>query len=369
MTAGGVTSPIRAGLQQRVLPGYRVEFFDGLAAACAGGLSIFAGQPRPSEAIQTGSALQVAHLVMGSNRHYFSKGLYLYRQVGLLDWLEKWDPQVLITEVNPRNLSLPAAIRWMHQRNRRVVGWGLGAPAKTGLPGRLIHENWRRHIRQFDGLVTYSHQGAAEFDAAGFPRERIFVAPNAVTCRQAFPMPERPPNYQGRPMVLFVGRLQTRKRVDLLIQACAALPPEMQPGLWIVGDGPARSGLEKLAQSVYPDAEILGARHESELEPFFLKADLFVLPGTGGLAIQQAMSFGLPVITAEADGTQQDLVRPSNGWQVTPGDLAELTQTLRQALKDVWRLRQMGKISYQIVHDEINVEMMVKIFIQVMGVD
>ena len=39
--------PLRLGLVQRVLPSYRVPFFDALARACAGGLGLFAGQPRP----------------------------------------------------------------------------------------------------------------------------------------------------------------------------------------------------------------------------------------------------------------------------------------------------------------------------------
>ena len=86
------------------------------------------------------------------------------------------------------------------------------------------------------------------------------------------------------------------------------------------------------------------------------------MPGTGGLAVQQAMSFALPVIVAEADGTQADLVRPENGWSLPPGNLDALISTLRQALENVTRLRQMGLASYRIVADEINLENMIKAF-------
>ena len=361
--------PLRVGLQQRIFPSYRSAFFDSLAAACGDGLSVFAGQPLPSESVQCGDHLEEACLVLERNIHYFAGRFYLYRQPALQDWLAKWNPQVLVAEVNPRNLSLPAAIRWMHRHNRRVIGWGLGAPANQGISSYLQHANWRRFIHQFDNLVTYSQKGAAEYITAGFEKTNIIVAPNAVAPRQRFPMPQRPQEFSTRPVVLFVGRLQDRKKVDNLIRACAALPPGLQPDLWIVGDGPARNGLELLAGKIYPSAEFTGARHGKELQPFFLKADLFVLPGTGGLAIQQAMSYGLPVIAAEADGTQQDLVRPTNGWQIPPGNLARLTETLSSALSDVTRLRQMGKDSYQIVHDEINVETMVKMFIKALSVD
>jgi glycosyltransferase involved in cell wall biosynthesis len=94
----------------------------------------------------------------------------------------------------------------------------------------------------------------------------------------------------------------------------------------------------------------------------FRDADLFVLPGTGGLAVQEAMSFGLPVITAEADGTQVDLVRPGNGWQIQGGNLDELVETMTRALSDPLQLREMGAESYRIVAEEINLDHMVEVF-------
>jgi len=64
-------------------------------------------------------------------------------------------------------------------------------------------------------------------------------------------------------------------------------------------------------------------------------------------------------MAAEADGTQADLVRPANGWQIVPGSLESLTGALEQALSDPARLRAMGLESYRIVAQEINLERMV----------
>jgi glycosyltransferase involved in cell wall biosynthesis len=99
------------------------------------------------------------------------------------------------------------------------------------------------------------------------------------------------------------------------------------------------------------------------LKAHFRAADLFVLPGTGGLAVQEAMSHGLPVIVARGDGTQDDLVRPENGWQVPVDDPEALGSSLRAALTDVPRLREMGAESYRIVLGEINLEKMVEAFV------
>jgi len=50
----------RVGLQQRILPEYRVAFFDRLATACLQGLSVFAGEPCPGEAVETAEVLTIA---------------------------------------------------------------------------------------------------------------------------------------------------------------------------------------------------------------------------------------------------------------------------------------------------------------------
>ena len=168
---------------------------------------------------------------------------------------------------------------------------------------------------------------------------------------------EDPPN------VLFVGRLQERKRIDILLHACASLPSDLQPKLTIVGDGPAFSSLQSLAAEIYPSAEFMAPSMVLNWRTIFWLLTFLPCPATGGLAVQQAMTYGLPVIVAQGDGTQDDLVRSDNGWQVPPGDQAAFTNALQYALSDIPRLRKMGTESYRIVAEEINLEKMVESFV------
>lgn len=356
--------PLRLALQQRVLANYRAPFFDELATACLKGLSVFSGQPRPEEAIDVASGLKIANYVQGRNRHALQGRFYTCWQDGLTKWLNAWQPDALVVEANPRYLRTPEAVRWMHRRNLPVIGWGLGAPIHAGPLGELRDLPRKRFLAQFDALITYSRQGAEEYAENDFNPQRIFIAPNAVAPRPSYPMPERPLAFKdGHPTLLFVGRLQERKRVDLLIEACASLAAEFQPQLWIVGDGPEREDLESLARRTCPQTRFFGIRRGADLEPLYREADLFVLPGTGGLAIQQAMAYALPVMAAEADGTQNDLVRPgSNGWLLEPGNLDDLVVNLRNALADIARLRSFGRESFRITLEEINLQTMVKGF-------
>ena len=347
----------KLAVQQRVLPNYRAPFFDLLASACEGGMSLFTGLPRPVEGITTAKELQVANYRPGQNIHLLNGSLYLCYQLGLIDWLENWDADALIVEANARYLSTPSAVTWMHHRKRPVVGWGLGSPPVSGFrKGRRFS-----FINQFDALIAYSQRGAEEYAGLGFPKEKIFVAHNSVSAPPPFPLPSRPLKFDIRPHILFVGRLQARKRIDYLLKACARL--KSKPRLIIIGEGPEREALQSFAREIYPTTEFIGARHGAELTPYFTEADLFVLPGTGGLAVQEAMSYGLPVIVAQGDGTQDDLVRKDNGWQIPPGNFEALLSTMKDALSDVARLRRMGEESYRIVKAEINIEKMVETFV------
>jgi glycosyltransferase involved in cell wall biosynthesis len=357
----------KLGLVQRVLPVYRAPFFDALAAACTGGLDVFAGEPRPDESIVSADELKTAFWTHADNLHLLRGPLYLCYQRGLMDWLKECQSDALIVEANPRYLATSSAVKGMHTRGKPVIGWGLGAPPPEGWTSGLRRSARLRFLHQFDALISYSARGAEQYAQLGYPADRIFVAPNATAPAPSLPMPVRADSFGDRPVVLYVGRLQARKRLDDLIRACAALPEVVQPRLVIVGDGPERERLEALARQVYPSVEFAGAKFGAELAPYFTAADLFVLPGTGGLAVQEAMSYGLPVIVARGDGTQDDLVRPGNGWQIPVEDFPALLNALQTALSDPAKLRNMGKESYLIVADEINIEKMVGVFIEALN--
>jgi glycosyltransferase involved in cell wall biosynthesis len=256
----------------------------------------------------------------------------------------------------------------MRKKDHPVIGWGLGSPDITGHFASLRLQRRKNFIQHFDTLITYSQTGASEYTKLGFPKERIFVAANAVTPSPPNPMPDRrAPEEVKRVRILFVGRLQERKKLDNLIHACSQLPEALQPDLVIVGDGPDRLRLAKIAEKVYPGTIFTGALYGEDLARQFRQADLFVLPGTGGLAIQQAMSYGLPVIAAQADGTQADLIREGNGWQIPVDDITALRSTLEKALVDKAALREMGTESYRIVSEEINIEKMVQVFVEALN--
>ncbi len=343
-------------VQQRVLPGYRVPFFQRLAAYCSR-LTVVAGMPRPEETIAPAAGLDGVEWLRLENRHIGGGALYFCTQPRLLSHLMSSPPDALVLEANPRYLTNWRARTWARTTGIPVLGWGLGAEPS----GRVTGWIWRQFLHGFDGMIAYSSRGADAYRHFGVPEDRVSLVLNAVGS-----VPDTPPSGESgvadRLRVLYVGRLQRRKRLDTLLRACAALA--QPPALTIVGDGPERASLESLAANILPDVRFTGHLEGHELEGAFGHADLFVLPGTGGLAVQQAMAHGLPVVVGEGDGTADDLVRAGNGWRVAPGDEAGLAGILRLAERNRERLSRMGAESYRIVADEVNLDAMADAFVK-----
>ena len=341
---------------QRILPSYRGPFFDLLATACTGGVSVLHGEPMVDEGIRCDTNLRIAKQHPTRNRYVRIGPGYLCLQSDVVPWLERVQPDVLIAEANPRILSTARASNWMRRRGKPVLGHGLGVPPITSrlsfrrfLRGRFLH--------LFDAFIAYSTLGARQYEDQGVPKSRVFVALNAVASRDV-PTPPRRAYVPGhRVRIVYLGRLTREKRVDLLIRACATLSGEVT--LTVIGDGPNRAEFEALARSQLPGATFRGDLRGNMLSSALYECDVCVMPGSGGLAIHDAMAHGLPVVVAESDGTQFDLVRKGNGWLVPPGDLRALVDTLRSVISEAPRLRTLGAESYRIVREEISLEAMV----------
>ncbi len=135
-------------------------------------------------------------------------------------------------------------------------------------------------------------------------------------------------------VLLYVGTLDKWKKVDELICVFSELKKEIPDiSLLIIGDGSERQSLESLAeQKEIDDCHFLGKIVDG-IGKYFALCDIFVIPGRGGLAINQAMAFGKFVIVGEADGTEKDLIKPGvNGFFIR--DQTPLSDVLRKTLLD-----------------------------------
>ncbi len=367
----------RLGIVQRVLTTYRVPFFEKLAAVSEFDVAVFAGQPMMGESIKIADALVNVQRYIANNRYVLKPENMIIWQTNIVKWLCEFNPDVLVMEANPRILSHRQAIRWMHQRRRPILGWGLGELERVGTGVSVALRNLvaRKLICSFDGMIAYSTKAKADYMKAGVTSDRIFIAHNSIDNSESEHYMAQLSDLQWvaawrtnngldphSPIILFVGRLITGKQIDLLIRACMPLFPRCQ--LLIVGDGPARSDIEQLALPYSSSIHFLGHQTGEALALSFIASDVFVLPGAGGLALHQAMSYGKSVIASFGDGTEADLIRDGqNGLLFRPGDVDDLTDKIETLLSMPERIREMGQDSLAIVRNEINLDRMADSFL------
>jgi glycosyltransferase involved in cell wall biosynthesis len=162
-----------------------------------------------------------------------------------------------------------------------------------------------------------------------------------------------------------VGRLVGWKRVDMLIRAVARLRAEFPDiELIVAGYGPEEEGLKILAdeEGVRDRVRFLGGVYDpSHLGRYFLASSVYVLAGMGGLSINDAMCFGLPVICSVCDGTEKMLVREGySGRYFKEGDQDDLTDKIAWMFRHPDERRKMGENATAVIRDEMNIHTVVK---------
>jgi phosphatidylinositol alpha-mannosyltransferase len=197
---------------------------------------------------------------------------------------------------------------------------------------RLAAPVGRRLIRRLDIKVAVSPAAqvyAAE--ALGVAIGSFRVVPNGVDVQRfarAEPLDDlRDPQ---RPLLLFVGRLEPRKGLDVLVRAFlrirAAVP---KARLCVVGDGPQRARCQQMIpSSVRHDALFVGHVDEAEKARYFASADLFIAPNTGGesfgIVLLEAMAAGVPIVASDIPGFRTVMRDGQQGRFVPAGDAPAL---------------------------------------------
>jgi hypothetical protein len=118
--------PGRLAIQQRLLPGYRVPFFEHLARGCRDGLALFAGEPAPWEGVQGSDAppCDLIRFHKVEDRHLLH-GRATW-QPGFRQWLSAERPDTVIIEANARVLSTYRGVCQLRHEGIPVIGWGSG---------------------------------------------------------------------------------------------------------------------------------------------------------------------------------------------------------------------------------------------------
>jgi glycosyltransferase involved in cell wall biosynthesis len=239
-------------------------------------------------------------------------------------------------------------------RWRVILAWDGSSPNvdfRNSKPRLLV----RAIIARFaDRLITNSEAGKAYFcEYLGVDTQKITVRPYLV--------PD-PKTLSGRaeateavhlnpqsPIFLYVGRLEERKGVHLLLQACQLLRQEgCKFSLAIAGRGPQHDELQIYCHSNDLDdcVEWLGWIDYRQLGGYFQQADVLVFPSLEdiwGMVTLEAMAFGKPVLASKWAGSSELIVDGENGWICDPHDPAAMAAQMRKAINRPELISTVGK--------------------------
>lgn len=218
--------------------------------------------------------------------------------------------------------------------------------------GWTRRDSWVRGIvkatffRLANKLLLYGEHAKAVGEQAGFPRDRMHVIFNSLDFDYQTKLFENQDDAQVQltrinyfreyttPVAIAVGRLTVSKRFNLLIEAIGILKRRGHPvNALLVGDGPMKDDLVKLAESQQVSVAFIGSCfNEEHLCTLFMAANVTVSPGNIGLMCMHSLGYGTPVITHDDSMDQMpefEAIQPGlNGDLFSKSSVDSLAQTI-----------------------------------------
>ena len=160
-------------------------------------------------------------------------------------------------------------------------------------------------------------------------------------------------------VIVTVCRLRPEKGIDVLIAARDQM--RIDPHLVIVGSGPERYSLEKLARGARGKVHLVG--HQDDVALWFALSDVVAIPSRSesfGRATVEAMCAGRPIVASNVGGLGEAVDDGVTGLLVPPGDSGSLGRALDSLLRDEGLASSMGKAARQRFENHHTMEMMAR---------
>ncbi|WP_284976527.1 glycosyltransferase [Arthrobacter sp. efr-133-TYG-104] len=220
--------------------------------------------------------------------------------------------------------------------------------------GRISWKDMGKVMGKADVVTTPTPLAAKAMHQHAFLR-KVLPLSNGIDSSAYELQPGETLEPHGHPTVLFVGRLAEEKHINVLIDAVAKTPRELNVHLEIVGGGEVRPALEaQVAKLGLRDrVRFLGLASDDDLREAYIKADIFCMPGTAelqSLVTLEAMSASTPVLLANAMALPHLVRDGENGYLFTPNDSNDLAAKITKLVElPEDQLKAMGKLSREMV--------------------
>lgn len=203
-------------------------------------------------------------------------------------------------------------------------------------------------MNRADCLLMYGDEEVDKMVARGICRDRIIVAPNTVEVSNHTDF-----SGEGKSSLIFVGRLQTRKRVDLAIRAFGSLRDALPPDIVfdIVGSGETEKELRQIAVEMGVRDRVIfhGNIEDNEaLASLFRRAFAYVSPGPVGLGVLHSFAFGVPVVTLQEGRHGPEFWNLDDGVNaIVAADESSLVEAIKYVCSNPDVTKTLGRNAYR----------------------
>jgi len=208
-------------------------------------------------------------------------------------------------------------------------------------------------VRQFVNAYTmtyfYSPQMLNKYRQLFGIHKVALLAFQGIDCNRFHPDNIRfdPIPGDGRPLVLFVGRLAREKNVARLLDVFEkVLHVVPRAHLAIVGSGPEADNLRRRAAHLGDSVTFWGEAWGDVLLGWYARADLFLncsVTEVGPMTNLEALASGTPVVVAAAGGSLDQIINGHNGYLIPPDDIDNFAAQVTALLTDPVKRRVLGQ--------------------------
>lgn len=236
---------------------------------------------------------------------------------------------------------------WERAKNRKLTNYDLNEFNSNSIPINLALErklfNWT--ISNADLVITPSRE-LCDLMLKFTENCKTVMVPNGVVLQDF----ERNSYTQKRFDVIFVGRLTAWKEVDTLIRAVAI----SGSSLVIVGDGPEKNNLIKLANSLACKVQFVGEKSKPEIQEFLASSKIYCLPSSyEGMShsLLEAMASGIPVIVSNIGPNLEIVKNNSSGITFRLRDENDLSLRIENLLASEKIMKELARKAKLVVEE------------------
>lgn len=258
-------------------------------------------------------------------------------------------PDVVVCMGHIGNIGHWRLIQQKQKLGYRLVVWQCGYEYNSSTAKAFL---LRKFVPKFDHHLAYHSNARAYAIQHGAAPSQVTLMHNTINEERITIVPKtqarqmiarKHPEIGSRKILLFVGAILIEKKIEIILAALDCLA-RSDIVLLLVGDGEHLPTIRAACRG-RDDVVITGSVVEG-VGPYFDAAEMYLLPGTGGLGINEAMAHGLPVVSGFADGSADDLVVDGkNGFRLRDNTPRELAARIVDILDNQHVAARMGEIS------------------------